>query len=230
MGYNMYGGYGGGMGGGSSSMMMSSAMGASLCLSVLAGGAYYMMNKGSVETDAPIYDDSETGTETAVPPASTPTSPTSAVSPSNLDGVRLITVGDLSMRVEGNCGNGVVTFRRSKDGRWEWNVKKAGTTSDGLNYYTLESFGKLFGNACNKRFLTAPYGCSGPPYLAGAQFGSQQYWVITGSDSSGYQIESLSCRQARKKSYLLQAGQKKKTPSFSARSGTTFRIESPPTA
>jgi hypothetical protein len=134
------------------------------------------------------------------------------------------------MRVEGNCGNGVVTFRRSKDGRWEWNLKKAGTTSEGLNYYTLESFGKLFGNACNKRFLTAPYGCSGPPYLAGPQFGSQQYWVVTGSDSSGYQIESLACRQARKKSYLMQAGQKKKTPSFSARSGSSFRIETPPTA
>lgn len=226
MGYNSYGmgggggyGMGGGMGGGagSSTTMMSSAMGASVCLSMLALGGFMIMSK---ETPTPTPETDA--------PASTSTSPSSATSPSNLDGIRLITVGDISMRVEGNCGNGKVAFRQSKDGKWEWNVKRIGATSDGLNYYTLESYGKLFGNACNKRFLTAPYGCKGGPSLAGPQSGAQQLWVITGSDSTGYQIESLSCRQSKTKSYLMQSGQKQnKVPQFSLRSGSSFRVDAP---
>jgi hypothetical protein len=96
-----------------------------------------------------------------------------------------------------------------------------------LNYYTMESFGKLFGAGCNKRFLTAPYSCKGAPYLAGAQRGPQQYWIVTGSATSGYQIESLLCRQSRTNSYLMQSGAagSKKTPHFSLRSGSNFRIE-----
>ena len=228
MGYNMYGGGMGGMGGmgggQSSSMMMSSAMAASACLSVLAAGGYYMYsNKGGGDA---LPDDSDPPVSTDPPTSSTTTS--SLQVPGNLDGVRLITVGDMSMRVDGGCGNGKVTFRQSKNDRWHWNVKKVGTTSDGLPYYTLESFGKLFGNACQKRFLTAPWGCNGPPSLAAPQSGIQQAWVITGSDASGYQIESLACRQARKKSYLMQAGQKKKDPLFSLRSGTPFRVDAPP--
>ena len=221
MGYNSYGMGGmGGMGGGSSSMMMSSAMAASACLSVLAAGGYYMYStKQDESTEAP-YNELASSAET--PAAS------SAVTPGNLDGVRLITVGDMSMRVEGGCGKGTVTFRQSKNDRWHWNVKKVGTTSDGAPYYTLESFGKLFGNACQKRFLTAPWGCNGPPHLASPQSGIQQAWVINGSDAAGYQIESLACRQARKKSYLMQAGQKKKDPLFSLRSGTPFSIQAPP--
>jgi hypothetical protein len=229
MGYNMYGGGGmGGMGGGqSSSMMMSSAMAASVCMSVLAAGGYYMYNNNKAgalpdeDMDAPV----STSTDA---PAATTTTTTTAQIPGNLDGVRLITVGDMSMRVDGGCGNGKVTFRQSKNDRWHWNVKKIGTTSDGLPYYTLESFGKLFGSACQKRFLTAPWGCNGPPSLAAPQSGTQQAWVITGSDASGYQIEALACRQARKKSYLMQAGQKRKDPAFSLRSGTPFRVEAPP--
>lgn len=227
MGYNMYGGGMGGMGGGgqSSSMMMSSAMAASVCLSALAAGGYFMYssNKGGGDM---VDDPDPLPVSTDLPTASTTTS--SLQVPGNLDGVRLITVGDMSMRVDGGCGNGKVTFRQSKNDRWHWNVKKVGTTSDGLPYYTLESFGKLFGNACQKRFLTAPWGCNGPPSLAAPQSGIQQAWVITGSDASGYQIESLACRQARKKSYLMQAGQKKKDPLFSLRSGTPFRVDAPP--
>ena len=229
MGYNMYGG-GMGMGGGqSSSMMMSSAMAASVCLSALAAGGYYMYTQNKSSGG---MSEEETGKDPVVSTSTDPPAATTATSsvqvPSNLDGVRLITVGDLSMRVDGGCGNGKVVFRQSKNEKWHWNVKKVGTTSDGLPYYTLESFGKLFGNACNKRFLTAPWGCTGPPYLAGPQSGVQQAWVITGSDAAGYQIESLACRQARKKSYLMQAGQKKKDPLFSLRSGTPFRVDVPP--
>jgi hypothetical protein len=227
MGYNMYGGGMGGMGGGqSSSMMMSSAMAASVCLSAVMAGGYYMYNsnKAGALPDEEIDPPASTSTD---PPAATTTTTTAQI-PGNLDGVRLITVGDMSMRVDGGCGNGKVTFRQSKNDRWHWNVKKVGTTSDGLPYYTLESFGKLFGNACQKRFLTAPWGCNGPPSLAAPQSGIQQAWVITGSDASGYQIESLACRQARKKSYLMQAGQKKKDPLFSLRSGTPFRVDAPP--
>lgn len=224
MGYNAYGmgGMGmGGMGGSSSTTMMSSAMGASVCLSMLAAGGYILMNSQALKpTDPPQSDSGDSGT-------SAPTS-SSAASPSNLDGIRLITVGDISMRVEGDCKNGKVAFRQSKDGKWEWNVKRVGATADGLNYYTLESYGKLFGSACNKRFLTAPYGCKGGPYLAGPQSGAQQLWVITGTDASGYQIESLSCRQARTKSYLMQSGQKSnKVPQFSLRSGSSFRVDPP---
>lgn len=229
MGYNMYGG---GMGGGgqSSSMMMSSAMAASVCISALAAGGYYMFKgKGSdMSYDETSGSDLGTTATSTDPPTTATTTAPSAQIPGNLDGVRLITVGDMSMRVDGSCGKGKVTFRQSKNDKWHWNVKKVGTTSDGLPYYTLESFGKLFGNACQKRFLTAPWGCNGPPYLAGPQSGVQQAWVITGSDASGYQIESLACRQARKKSYLMQAGQKKKDPLFSLRSGTPFRVEAPP--
>lgn len=229
MGYNSYG-YGGGMGGGgqSSTMMMSSAMAASVCLSVVAAGGYWVMKNGGFGGSEMNNDDGGDPVIVSTdPPTSTTTAPSAQV-PGNLDGVRLITVGDMSMRVDGGCGKGKVTFRQSKNDRWHWNVKKVGTTSDGLPYYTLESFGKLFGNACQKRFLTAPWGCNGPPYLAAPQSGVQQAWVITGSDTSGYQIESLACRQARKKSYLMQAGQKKKDPLFSLRSGTPFRVDAPP--
>ena len=227
MGYNSYGGRGGGSGlgggmggGGSSTTMMSSAMGASMCLSVLAIGGFMLMNNTPKVTEPPATDAPE-DTKSSAPSSS-------AVSPSNLDGIRLITIGAISMRVEGDCKTGKVTFRQSQDKKWEWNVKRIGATSDGLNYYTLESYGKLFGSACNKRFLTAPYGCKGAPYLAGAQSGAQQLWVITGTDASGYQIESLACRQGRSKSYLIQSADKQnKTPQFSLRSGSNFRIEAP---
>ena len=214
--YGMGGGYGGGMGGGmgsQSTTMMSSAMGASVCLSMLAGGAYFMMNAPKA-TDAP---------ETDAPGTSESSAPTNSAG--DLDGARVITSGTNSMRVDGKCSNGKVTFRVAKNDKFVWNLKKVGTTPDGLNYYTMESFGKLFGAACNKRFLTAPFGCKGPPYLATAQRGPLQYWIITGSATSGYQIENYSCRQARTKSYLLQSGNAKTgNAQFSNRSGSSFMI------
>lgn len=222
-------GMGMGMGGGqSSTMMVSSAMGASVCLSLLAAGGYYYMNKTASASDVAASDSGvDSGIiESTDTPA--PSSSTTAVTPSNLDGVRLITVGSLSMRVEGKCGNGIISFREAKNDKWSWNVKKVGTTSDGLPYYTLESFDKIFGKGCAKRYLTAPSGCKGPPYLAGPQFGPLQYWIITGTDATGYQIENLACRQMRTKSFLIQAGQKKmKRPNFSARSGSTFSFSAP---
>ena len=177
-----------------------------------------MLANRTPATTAPAEDPVDSGVTSA--PS------TSGSSPGDLDGARVITVGGNSMYVEGGCGNGKIMFRTSKNDRWTWNLKKVGTTSDGLNYYTMESFGKLFGNACNKRFLTAPHMCKGAPYLAGAQRGPQQYWVVTGSATAGYQIESLLCRQSRTKSYLLQSGTgSKKAPQFSLRSGSNFRIE-----
>ena len=215
-------GYGGGMGGGMGSQqtttMMSSAMGASVCLSMLAAGGYLIMNR----TQAPIVEDTSSNDTSATTSAPT----TSASSPGDLDGARVITVGTNSMRVDGGCANGKVTFRVAKGDKWVWNLKKVGATPEGLNYYTMESFGKLFAGSCNKRYLTAPYGCKGDPYLAGAQRGPAQYWVITGSATAGYQIENLMCRQARTQSYLMQSGNSKKaTPHFSPRGGSTFRIE-----
>ena len=210
----MGGGMGGSMGGQQNTMMMSSAMGASVCLSMLAAGGYFMMNKPP-PTQPPTYED-----ETSEDTSSETTAPTG-----DLDGARVITVGANSMRVDGKCSNGNVVFRVAKNDKFVWNLRKVGTTPDGLNYYTMESFGKLFGNACNKRFLTAPYGCKGAPYLASAQRGPAQYWIITGDATAGYQIESLLCRQSRTRSYLLQSGnKKKKTAQFSLRSGSSFTI------
>lgn len=222
MGYNMMGGMGGmGMGGmgASTTPMLSSVMSASACLSVVAGAGYLLMQNKQTPTEPPTNESDSVVT-------SAPSS-TTATSPSDLDGIRLITIGDQSMRVDGKCSDGTVVFRQSKDMKWEWQVKKVGATSDGLSYYTLESYGKLFGAACHKRFLTSPVGCKGPPYLAGAQSGPQQFWVITGSDSAGYQIQSLACRQSRRPSYLLQSGQSDKRPQLSLRSGTSFQITTP---
>lgn len=217
MGYGNYMGMGGMGGMGSqSTTLMSSAMGASACLSMLAAGGLYFMNR---QTTAPAVEDTSPAVEVST------TTPASASSPGDLDGARVITVGGNAMYVDGTCSNGKVAFRRSVNDKWVWNLKKVGTTSDGLNYYTMESFGKLFGNACNKRYLTAPTMCKGAPYLAGPQRGPQQYWVITGNASSGYQIESLLCRQSRTKSYLLQSGTSKKAPQFSLRGGSSFRID-----
>lgn len=229
-GYNMmYGGMGGmgmgGMGGmgmgGSSTTMMSSALAASMSMSALAAVAYFVM-RGQGESEAEAEE------------ASMPVDPNATPAPvtSNLDGAKLLTVGDVSMNVEGNsCGNGTVRFSQAKTDKWLWNLKKAGEWS-GVPYYTIESAFKNFNMSCNERFLTAPTGCKSPPYLAKAEFGPRQYWLIMGDAGKGYQLRSLACARGRyENQYLMQSVQDKKArPMFSSRSGSTFFIENENTA
>lgn len=220
-GFNSYGGMGGGMGGGgSSSMMMSAAMSASM-LSVALVGGYMLMNKNTSDSTADVPD--------SEPAATSAASSTTAPSGGNLDGARLITLGSLSMKVEGSCGKGSISFAQSQNDKWNWKLRKAGALSDGTSYYVIESDFKNFNHACSKRFLTAPLGCKSAPYLDKAQFGPQQYWLVIGDDNSGYQLQSLACKQGRfERSFLMQAAQAgKKKPIFSARGGSSFQITAP---
>lgn len=154
------------------------------------------------------------------------TGDTTPIVTSNLDGAKLLTIGASSMRVMGsNCGSKTVGFGTTSTDKWVWNLKKAGDYN-GNPYYTIESFYKNFASGCSTRYLTAPAGCRSPPFLAKAEFGPRQYWVITGNDTSGYQIQNLGCTKSRDAAYLMQATKdKKKRAGFSRRSGSTFTVE-----
>ena len=225
-GYGM-GGMGGGMGGGASSMpMMSSSMAASVSLSAVAALAFYMMNKSGSSGGGVAGDEMPLLPETGGAGATT-AAPVTA----NLDGAKLITVGGISMNVEGSsCGNGRVDFAESKNDKWIWSLKKAGDWN-GIPYYTIESFYKNFASACQERFLTAPTGCKSPPYLATTEFGPRQFWLIAGDAVNGYQLRSLACARSRyENQYLMRSAQGDAKPMFSARSGSKFVIENEHTA
>ena len=147
---------------------------------------------------------------------------------SGLDGARLITVGTNSMVVEGSsCSNGTVAFSEEKGVKWIWRLKKIGTYNN-KDVYTIESDYKNFDVACDERWLTAPTGCSGPPYLSKREGGPRQSWMIYQS-GGGFQIRNLSCVRGRfENSYLLASGNdRNKRPVFTSGGGSTFSLDVP---
>lgn len=145
----------------------------------------------------------------------------------NLDGARLITVGENSMVVEGgSCSNGRVVFREQDGSKWVWRLSRIqGADVNGKPVYTIESDYKNFDRTCDERWLTAPTGCGGPPFLAKRRSGPSQSWMIY-SSGGGYQIRSLSCIQGRRSNtYLMASGSDKDMkPKFSSGSGSAFTI------
>jgi len=142
-----------------------------------------------------------------------------------LDGAKLITIGENSMVVEGDsCSNGRVAFREQDGAKWVWRLTKVDTVNN-KDVYTIESDYKNFDKTCNERWLTAPTGCGGPPFLAKRRAGPSQSWMIY-SSGGGYQIRSLSCIQGRRaNTYLMASGNNKnKKPMFSSGSGSAFTI------
>lgn len=214
--YGSPGMYGGG-GQGSQMQMMSSMCGSSVCLLLLAGGAFMLMNRNKGNTSS----------DYVVPmPAPAETAPSDAVS--GLDGSFAILIGSLALSVKGSCDNNNVLFRTPNDSKTSWNIRKAGTSSDGKDYYTLQSVWGSFNTICKKQYLTAPSGCKGPPYLAEAQSNPQQYWYIEGSPERGFTLRSMGCALSRfPYSYMESSGQIEGKPSFSARTGTPYRLETP---
>ena len=214
MGMGGMGGMGGGMGG-SSSMMMSGV--SSICFSVIAAVAIFflMSQKSSDDTGDDDYPDVDMSTVTPPPVVD------------NVSGAKLLTVGGLSMRVEGSsCGNSTVGFSEAKSGKWVWKLTKAGEYQK-VPTYSIESWYKNFGNSCDKRFLTAPTNCTGAPYLGSKEHGPRQLWILVGDAQSGYQIRNLACVKGRaSRSYLMQsAGNGKDKPFFSSGSGSSFMVE-----
>ena len=218
MNYGM--GYGGGMGGGmggSSTMMMSSF--SAICLSLVLGVVVFiMMQQNSKKTAqdaaaAAAIEEAKASAEAAERPVE-----------DNLSGARLLSVGGLSMVVQGSsCGNGTVRFSESKNDKWLWRMNKVAEHS-GVPVYTIESFYKQFSNACDARWLTAPTGCQSAPYLGPKETGPRQRWIVVGNQSSGFQIRNLACTKSRhSRQYLMQsAGNRDQNPFFSAGSGSTF--------
>ena len=216
-----YGGYGGGMGGGSSTtMMMSSFSMICLCMLVAAAGFFLLTSKkASAASDAAAAE--------AIAAAQASANEAEKPVENDLSGARLLTVGGLSMVVEGNsCGNGTVRFSESKNDKWLWRLNKV-TEYNGVPVYTIESFYKQFSNACDSRWLTAGTGCKSAPYLGPREAGPRQQWIIVGNASSGYQIRNLACTKSRhERQYLMQsAGNRDDKPFFSAGSGSTFAID-----
>lgn len=228
--YGGYGGMGGGMGGMGGGMQQQMPMLSSLCSSsismlVLAVGAYMFWNNMKSNDNAPM--DIDTTTSVAVPPPGTAMStPSGAVN--GLDGTFMVLVGSLALNVDGDCGSSTVNFRLPKDAKTAWRVRKAGTTSDGTDYYTLQSEFKSFHTICKKNYLSAPLGCKSPPFLSEAASSPSQYWMIIGSPGN-YQLQSLACKLSRfPLQYLQNSGQiEKSRPSFSARAGSAFQFEKP---
>lgn len=214
---DMYGGYGsGGMGGGSQGMMMISSI-SFVCLSVIAAVVVFlMMNSGSGgSVDNTEFADVDMSTMD--PPPVT----------DDVSGAKLLTVGGLSMVVQGSsCNNGVVRFSEAKNGKWVWKLTKSGEYQ-GVPTYVIESWYKNFGNACDRRFLTAPTGCASSPYLSSREYGPRQLWILVGDSTNGFQIRNLACVKGRhNRSYLMQsAGNKHDRPFFSSGSGSSFMVE-----
>lgn len=224
-GYGGYGGMGGGMGGGGSSTMMSSAAMGCLCLSVLAGGAYMMMGSSDSSSDMSEMESPPTTSETSAP--SPPVGSNGLVAASGLDGSKAILVGSLAMAADAKCENKSIMFKLPAEAKTSWVIRKAGTDSKG-DYYTLQSDFKSFNKICKENFLTAPLGCKSAPFLDSPRFGPQQYWRIFGSDTTGYQIQSMMCEMSRYlNNFLTASGQKQDKPVFTARAGSTFTISQP---
>lgn len=213
--------YGMGGGGGQQQMMMSSA--SAVSFSVLAAGlgfAAWQMNwfGGSTTTPAPIIT----------------TLPAEGATPvtQDLDGARVIMNGIYSMRVVGSsCGNQQVRFQKADGTKWSWNLNKVGDVNidgqEGVPAYTIESVHKLTREACDKRFLTAPDGCSSGPYLD--RFRAQDYsqrWILIKNSQGMYQIRSLVCaKNFAKKQYIVQSGEVENSkPTFSYGTGTPFEL------
>ena len=218
MGYGSSG-MGGGMGG-SSTMMMSSF--SAICLSLVLGVVVYIMmqqNDKEAEEDAAAaaaIEEAKASAEAGERPVE-----------DDLSGARLLSVGGLSMVVQGSsCGNGTVRFSESKNDKWLWRMNKVAEYS-GVPVYTIESFYKQFSNACDARWLTAPTGCQSAPYLGPKETGPRQRWIVVGNQNSGFQIRNLACTKSRhSRQYLMQsAGNRDQNPFFSAGSGSTFSID-----
>ena len=209
------GGMGGGMMGGSSSMMMSGVSSICFCL-VAAIAVYFLMNQSSSESSSD--DDFADVDMTALNPPPVV---------DDVSGAKLLTVGGLSMVVEGSsCGNETVRFSEAKSGKFVWRLVKSGEYQ-GVPVYTIESFYKNFGKACDRRFLTAPTNCAGAPYLGAKEYGPRQLWILVGDATNGYQIRNLACVKGRaSRSYLMQsAGSKNDKPFFSSGTGSSFMVE-----
>jgi len=214
-------GYGGGMGGSSQMpMMMSSSSMIFLCL-IVGVVAFVMISSGDKKKK-------EEAAQEAAAIAEAQANAAAAEKPSTEDmsGARLLTVGGLSMVVEGSsCGNGVIRFSESKNDKWLWRLQKVGEYN-GVPVYSIESFYKNFSNACDSRFLTAPTGCGSAPYLGPKENGPRQRWILVGDSTNGYQIRNLACTMSRhERQYLMQsAGNKNDKPFFSSGSGSTFTV------
>ena len=213
-------GMGGGMGG-SSSMMMSSF--SAICLSLVLGVVVFIMMQQSNKQKAAEDAAAAAAIEEAKNAADEAERPVE----DDLSGARLLSVGGLSMVVEGNsCGNGTVRFSESKNDKFLWRLNKV-DEYNGVPVYTVESFYKQFSNACDARWLTAPTGCGSAPYLGKKETGPRQRWIIVGNQNTGFQIRNLACTKSRhERQYLIQsAGNRDKKPFFSAGSGSTFSID-----
>lgn len=209
---NFYGGYGSGMGGGSqqTTMMMSSF--SAICVSlVMAALVFFLFFNKKPAVQQPV-----------VAPVVTTTQ--EQVETQDFSGAHLVTVGGISMLVEGDsCGNGTVKFSESKTDKWLWKLHSAGTYGEAPTYY-IESFYKNFAAACDQRWLTAPTRCEGPPFLAARENGPRQKWVLT-KDGSGWQIKSLACAMGRAPRQSLIMGQTDSAPFFTdGGSGSTFML------
>lgn len=211
----------GGGGGQQQQMMMSSSI-AAVSFSVLAaGGIFLAMQQG-------WFGGGETTTAAAVvenpDPNATPVT-------DNLDGARLITNGLYSMRVEGSsCGNQKVVFSKADSAKWLWNLKRVDSVTlggqTGVPVYTIESFYRVSRKACDKRYLTAPDGCTSRPYLDRYRaMDVTQRWVLVESGGM-YQIRSLACtKNMAKKQYIVHSGEDEISyPDFSPGSGTPFEL------
>lgn len=212
--------YGGG--GGQQQMMMSSA--SAVSFSVLAAGlgfAAWQMNwfGGSTTTPAPMI---------------VTTLPAEGATPvmQDLDGARVITNGDYSMKVVGSsCGTQRVRFSQADGEKWTWNLNNVGTTNidgqSGVPVYTIESIYKRQGMACDERFLTAPVGCNDPPYLdIYRAMNDSQRWILVQTSDGRYQIRSLSCARTNKRNQYLKHSdsQKNSLAQFTAGTGTRFNL------
>ena len=217
-------GYGSGMGGGmggSSSMMMSSFSSVCLCL-LIAGVAFFMITSQNTKKQ----QEEEAAAAAAIAAAQESSDEAERPVEDDLSGARLLTVGGLSMLVEGDsCGNGTVKFSESKNDKWLWRLNKV-SSYNGVPVYTIESFYKQFSNACDSRWLTAGTGCKSAPYVGPREAGPRQQWIVIGNSSTGFQIRNLACAKSRhERQYLMQsAGNHDSKPFFSAGSGSTFDI------
>lgn len=219
-------GMGGGMGGGQQSMQMMSSMSSlSFSLIAVAVAAYFFMQSRNNEPSNP---EPEIAVPTTVGTTASSGSSVTGTAVSGLDGTFMILVGSLALNVDGTCDSSQVNFRTPKDSKTAWNVRKAGTTSEGHDYYTLQSAFKSFNLTCNKQYLTAPVGCKSGPYLAEASSSPQQYWIVEGAPGN-YTLRSLACKMSRwPMQYLQQSGQLEASkPNFSARIGSAFQFEKP---
>ena len=212
-----------GGGGGQQQMMMSSVSAVSMSVALAGLGlAGWQMGwfGGSPETT------------TAAPLASTLPEEGAQPVTQNLDGARLITNGIYSMRVQGSsCGNQQVVFSKADGTKWAWNLKNVGTVTidgqQGVPVYTIESAYKVTREVCDKRYLTAPDGCRGSPYLDRYRaMDFSQRWILAKNSQGMYEIRSLLCAKNQQRSqYLIQSGGRNNSkPQFSPGSGTPFEL------